>query len=131
MPEAVPENLGTRAATGMVFMAGTTVFSRVTSVLTQLVLAWILAPKDFGRIGLVYTITSFASQLTNPGVDDVLLQKQRHIRRWITPAFWMSFTCGIVGAAIMAIAGVVVVSTARRHGNLAYGDRNIMWMVLI
>src|SRR5436190_2090860 len=120
MSETVPENLGSRAATGMVFMAGTTVFSRVTSFLTQLVLAWLLAPEHFGQIGLVYTITSFASQLTNPGIDDVLLQKQRRIRRWITPAFWMSLTCGFAGAAVMMLAGVVVVTLARRPGNVAY-----------
>lgn len=124
-------NLSARAASGMVWLAGQTVFSRIISFATNMVLAWILAPEHFGQIGLVYTITSFATQLINPGIDDVLLQKQRHLRRWVTPAFWMSVSFGLIGAVVMVLAGVVVVAIARAFGNAAYGNSHLVWMIVI
>jgi PST family polysaccharide transporter len=124
-------NLTARATSGAVWLASQTVVSRVTSLLSQLVLAWLLAPEDFGQIALVYTITSFATQITNPGIDDVLLQKQKHLRRWITPACWMSLMCGVLGMVFMILGGVLVVSIARHHGNAAYGNINLLWMIVI
>jgi PST family polysaccharide transporter len=124
-------NLTARATSGAVWLASQTVISRFTSLLSQLILAWLLAPEDFGRIALVYTITSFAAQITNPGIDDVLLQKQKHLRRWITPAFWMSLVCGVGGLFFMMLGGALVVAVARHLGNAAYGNVNILWMIVI
>jgi PST family polysaccharide transporter len=125
------DNLGARTATGMVWMTSQTVISRATSLLAQLALAWLLAPEHFGRIGLVYTIVGFAAQLTNPGIDDVLIQKQKRVHRWVTPAFWLSLTCGTLGATVMVLAATVVVHVARHYHNEAYGSWQLLWMVVI
>lgn len=124
-------SLSQRAASSVIWMASQTVFTRLTSFLTQLVLAWLLAPEDFGQISLAYTITMFATLLTNPGVDDVLLQKHRHMRRWMTAAFWLSLCCGLAGMAVMATSAVAVRFLAERWGNAAYGNPTVMWMILI
>jgi PST family polysaccharide transporter len=114
-----------------VWLASQTIISRFTSLLSQLALAWLLDPKDFGQIGLVYTITAFATQLTNPGVDDVMLQKQNRMERWMTAAFWMSIACALAGALAMSASGALVVWIARHFGNEAYGNVNIIWMIMI
>jgi O-antigen/teichoic acid export membrane protein len=131
MAAPTTENLGARTLTGALWLASQTVFSRFIGLLSQLALGWLLDPKDFGQIGLVYTITSFAAQLTDPGVDDVLLQKQKRLRRWMTAAFWMSLTCGIAGAIAMSLIGAAVVWVARHLGNAAFGNPSIIWMILI
>ena len=131
MTEATP-SLGSRAASGMVWLASQTVAVRVVTIIAQWILAnFLLGPGEFGQIGLVYTITVLATQLTNPGVDDVLLQHQNRIRRWITPAFWISLSCALAGAIVMALAGGVVVLIAQSRGNLAYGNPDVFFMTLI
>ena len=66
--------------------------ARACSVFSQLVLAALLQPADFGLIGLTYTVTSIAAALTNVGLDDVVLQRERALRLWIGPAFWISLS---------------------------------------
>jgi PST family polysaccharide transporter len=79
--------------------------SRLTSILGQLALAWLLVPSDFGTIGLVYTLTTIMSSVANVGVDTVLLQRQRTLRLWMAPAFWTSLGLGALAmVATLAIA---------------------------
>lgn len=125
------QSLSNRVATGAMWMAGQTVASRGILFLSQLLLGWILARKDFGQIALVYTITSIATLISNPGVEEVLTQRQRHLRRWATPAFWLSLACSFVGMTVMITAAAAVVLVARRFENEAYGNPQIFWMVLI
>ena len=62
--------------------------SRVFVIGTQFLLMWLLLPEHFGAFALVQSVTMFANHLTNPGIDDVLLQKDKHIHRWTSAAFW-------------------------------------------
>jgi O-antigen/teichoic acid export membrane protein len=126
-----PENLANRTATGMVWLASQTVFARILSLLSQLVLAWLLMPEHFGLWGLVITITGFGTLLNNPGIDDVLLQKQKHLKRWITPAFWLSLACSVGGSILMALIGTIIVLLAHHRGNSSYGNFTVLWMILI
>lgn len=125
------ENLGQRTATGMLWIAGQTVVSRATSFITQLLLAWLLAREDFGSIALVTTITGFARQISTPGVDDVLLQKQKRLPRWVNAAFWLALACSLGGALLMVLLGAVTGMVARQYGNAAYGDPKLLRMILI
>lgn len=126
-----PTNLGARTASGTVWMASQTIITRFTSLFTQLLLAKLLLPEQFGQIGLVYTISAFAIQLTNPGVDDVLLQKQKHLYRWTTAAFWMGLACSLAGAVLMVLSAIIVVNVAKAFENEAYGDPILVRLVAI
>ncbi|WP_428936772.1 oligosaccharide flippase family protein [Fontivita pretiosa] len=125
------QNIGSRAARGMVWLSAQTIVTRITSFATQLALAWLLAPGDFGQVSLVYTITAFAALLNNPGVDEVLLQKQTRLRRWATAAFWLNVMLGLAGGALVALSGLAVHQVALRYGNAAYANPNVLWMTLI
>jgi len=131
VPSSAAQNIGSRAARGMVWLTAQTVVTRITSFATQLALAWLLAPGDFGQVSLVYTVTAIAVLLNNPGVDEVLLQKQRYLRRWTTAAFWLNVVLGLAGGGVMALSGVLVHEVAIRSGNAAYANPNVLWMILI
>jgi len=77
--------------------------ARISSVFSQLVLAALLQPADFGIISLTYTVTSIAAVLTNVGLDDVILQRERAFRLWLGPAFWISLSLG-VAAGLLVVA---------------------------
>jgi PST family polysaccharide transporter len=81
--------------------------ARLSSVFSQLVLAALLRPADFGVISLTYTVTSIAAALTSVGLDDVVLQRERALRLWLGPAFWISLGLGVAaGLLVVAVSPV-------------------------
>jgi PST family polysaccharide transporter len=123
--------LAGRVASGTVWMGGVTAASRLIGLASQFALMWLLQPDHFGTLGLVFTITMFATHLTYPGTDDVLLQKGKHFGRWASAGFWMSIACGIGGGVAMILLGLIVVNIAKAVGNPAYGSDTIINMILI
>ncbi len=92
-----------RTALGIFWFILQNLSSRATAFLSQIVLAWLLSPADFGLIGLTYVVTNIVSQLVNFGVDDVLVQRQRHVRFWAGSALWVGLALGLLGAAIVLL----------------------------
>ena len=78
--------------------------TRIISFGSQIVLARLLAPNDFGNIGLALTVTTLASVVANFGVDDVLLQRQKTFRFWASSAFAASLALGLF--SFLAVAAV-------------------------
>ena len=94
-----------QAAAGVVWLALQSVAGRVAILLSQIALARLLLPADFGTVALASTITTIAGVLVGFGVDDVLLQRQKNLRLWEGPAFWINMGFALIGAVlVMAIA---------------------------
>ena len=89
-------------------MLAQNVVSRVSSLLSQLVLAALLQPSDFGVISLTYMVTSIASTLMNIGIDDVLLQRQRTMNLWTGPAFWITLSLAMAAGGLVILASPIV-----------------------
>ncbi|MBW4022513.1 MAG: oligosaccharide flippase family protein [Proteobacteria bacterium] len=104
--KATPEKggLGRAATSGVTWLIAQSLSARFFGFFSQLFLAALLLPADFGVIGLANTVTSVAQVLVGFGVDDVLLQRQRAMRFWSASAFWISFALGTTGMIAMIIA---------------------------
>lgn len=100
-------SLGQVTAMGAVWLILQNAGGRAIGFLAQIAIAAILSPKDFGAIGLAYTVSTFGAVLVNFGVESVLLQRQNTIRFWLVPAFWYSFGLGSLGFLVVVIAGPV------------------------
>ncbi len=105
--DATSGTLGRRALHGLVLMLAQNVVSRASTLLSQLVLAALLLPADFGVISLTYTVTVVASTLMNVGIDEVLLQRQSAMRLWIGPAFWITLSLALVAGLMVALVAPV------------------------
>ena len=97
--------MGARTALGILWFILQNLSSRATAFLSQIVLAWILSPADFGLIGLTYVVTNVAATLVNFGIDDVLTQRQHRVQFWTGSALWVGLGLGMAGAV-----GVVAIS---------------------
>lgn len=95
------DSLGTRSVIGFLWMFGQTVGARLLTALGQIVLARLLSPDDFGRVGMAHTIGAVGVLFVAPGLEELLVQRSSAFRRWANPAFWMSLTLGAVGALLM------------------------------
>ncbi len=105
--ERRPADLSHATATGMLWLLMQTLGGRVIGFLSQLVVAEILDPRDFGVLGLTFTVTALGAMLVSFGIDFVLLQRHASIRLWIVPAVWSTVALGLLGAVLVAIAGPV------------------------
>ncbi len=86
-------------------MLAQNVASRGIGLVSQLALAALLQPADFGIVGLTYTVTSVATALTNVGIDDVVLQRRNALRLWAGSTFWISFGLALVaGVLVLAVS---------------------------
>lgn len=90
------------------------VVSRASQFVSQIALAWLLLPDDFGLIGLAYSVMAFIWFLQQAGIGYVLIQRQKRFDRWSSPATWMTFVTGIVAAMVTLTAAPFA---ARFYGN--------------
>lgn len=93
--------VGKAATSGFLWLAFQSLAARGIGFFSQLILARLLMPEDFGLIGLALTVTSIADALISFGIDEVLLQREKGILHWETPAFWLSFGISLIGMAGM------------------------------
>ena len=100
-------SLGRRVLLGLVMMLAQNAVARVTSLLSQLVLAALLLPADFGLIGLTYTVTTIVSTLTSIGVEDVILQRKRTLYAWSGAAFWINLGMSTIGGVLVILLAPV------------------------
>ncbi len=116
-------SLGRGALHGLVMMLGQNVVTRLCSLGSQLVLAALLDPADFGLIGLTYTVTTLVSTLTSMGVEDVILQRKRTLYIWSGAAFWINLGLSTLG-------GLLVVALAPFAG-LAYHTPHLFGLLAV
>ena len=100
-------SLGRTAARGAAWLMIQSAGGRALAFFSQLALAAVLAPADFGLIGLAYTVSTFGSIVANSGVEGVVVQRHKTMRFWLVPAFWYSLGLGCLGLLIVLVLGPV------------------------
>ncbi|MEX0641081.1 MAG: oligosaccharide flippase family protein [Pirellulales bacterium] len=105
---ARPRGTGALVAAGTFWLLAQTLGSKAVTLVGQLVLAWLLAPEDFGQIGLAYTVTAFVALLINPGIDVILVRRGRRFHLWSTSAFYFSLVAGLLGCVAILVAAPLV-----------------------
>ena len=105
-----PQRMGALVAAGAIWTVLQTIGTKAILFVGQMVLAWLLAPNDFGKIGLAYTVTAFVALLINPGIDVILVRRGRRFHLWSTPAFYF----GLLTAGLGCIAILIAAPLAAR-----------------
>jgi len=82
-------------------MLAVALFAKGLGFIGQIVTAWYLSEHDFKLLGLTYAFTALPNLIRDAGLTTILVRRQRHLRRWVSPVFWMSITAGLVSAAVM------------------------------
>ena len=86
---------------GVLWVVLQSIVSRGVGIIQQLALAWLLAKRNFGLIGLAYTVMPFVNLMGNPGIDSVLVQRHRRFHLWSTAGFWLGIVTGFVAMLLM------------------------------
>ncbi|WP_343688216.1 oligosaccharide flippase family protein [Chitinophaga sp.] len=112
---------GTHVFNSITWMLMQTGATKLTSILGQIVLAWLLEPAQFGLISLVYTVTSIGLIIQQFGLNDVLIRRQKAFNNWLPLSFGISWVFGFVSCIFLLILGYT--------GSILYKDHNIFILV--
>lgn len=125
-PQRQPEKaeaLGRRTTTGMLWLTAQTVGTKVLTLGQQIILSYLLVPEDFGLFGLAMTVLAICNFVVRSGLREILIQRHRHFRRWVTPVFWMGITLAAGSGLLMALAAPIA--------SIVYDVRNLVPLILL
>ena len=102
--------LGDKTASGFFYVIAQFGGTKILAFLGQLVLSWLLKGKDYGYIGLSFTVVATGTLISAVGLHDVLVQRWRDYDHWATPVFWLSVTLGLASTLLTCAAAPLAAS---------------------
>ena len=95
-------SIGQRAVAGATWTLLFALGNKGITLCGQLILAYLLAPADFGVVALALSLASAASLLGESGIRQLLVTRQTRFEQDASEAFWLSLAIHAVGAAVVA-----------------------------
>ncbi|MEM9752946.1 MAG: oligosaccharide flippase family protein [Planctomycetota bacterium] len=102
------DSLYQRAGRSVVWTLSSTVVNRSSQFVSNLVLAWLLSPDDFGLISLCYASASMVLMLRHSGIGSVLIQQKEKIDAMAGSAASSALAAGTVTAGLLVGLGVLM-----------------------
>jgi O-antigen/teichoic acid export membrane protein len=116
-------SIGQTTARGLAWLLAQTVGMKLATAGGQVVLAWLLQPRDFGLIGLAYTVIAFAGLVQQLGLQDILVQRHAEFRRWANATVWLALAGGCLAGVLSAAAAPFAAA--------AYQEPRLLGLILV
>lgn len=101
-------HLKSKSIRGGAFMLLATIANLVLTLASTSVLARILAPADFGLLGMVFALTVIAEQFKDIGLGRATVQKRILTHSEVSNLFWLNFAFGVgICITISLLSGVI------------------------
>jgi O-antigen/teichoic acid export membrane protein len=97
-------SLGGQAARGLVWTSARALFTRALSLVSFVILARLLEPRDYGLVALATVLSGFVPLLAASGMAPALVQRPTVDKTDLDTAFWMSFGLSACLAVALAVA---------------------------
>ncbi|HLW53549.1 MAG TPA: lipopolysaccharide biosynthesis protein [Candidatus Angelobacter sp.] len=102
------ENIGKHAVLGGVVTGGAQAAKFVLNLISAVVLARLLGPKDFGLVGMVLAVTTLLGLLKDLGLSTATVQREIITEDQVSNLFWINVTLsGVIATLSLALAPVV------------------------
>lgn len=106
------QSLTHRTAAGLAWLLAQAIGSKVIGFGSQLILAGILIPEQFGVYTFALSLATIINVLQHSGVGEILVHRQRRVDLWVNPAMWLSTAMGL-GATLLILAAVPIAAHIR------------------
>ena len=108
---APEEHLGTRAASGVLWLAAQKWVVRVSGFATLVVLTHRVSPREFGVVAAAMTVIPIVYLLSDLGFSTYLLQTDDVDQQSLSTAFWASVAAGaVLSVGLAAIAPLLALA---------------------
>ena len=101
-----------------------TLVTKIISIVTQLILAAILLPEDFGKFGIVTSITSITFLIQGFGLAEVLINRQKSYSLIYNLAKSFALSSAVCAFVITNLTSVIV-------GIYVFNDFEIIFLIMI
>jgi PST family polysaccharide transporter len=102
------------AARGVAWTGGGQILRQIIQIAGQLVLARMLAPQDFGLLGMAMFFIGIGQLIADFGVGSAIVQSQTRDSLTLSSCFWVNMALVAVLAAVMAVAAPLIGSFYQR-----------------
>ena len=107
--DPVPDAIGRRTARGAVITTLAQAAAFVMRMGSMIVLARLVAPRDFGLVGMVTAFTGFLGLLRDGGLSMAAVQRSTVTRDQTSTLFWINLGVGALLATLCGLAAPVLV----------------------
>ncbi len=87
---------------------GVQLLRQASQFIITAILARLLAPEDFGLVGMATVFTGFVSMLNEAGVSGAIIQKQDITDDHLSSVFWINIAVGIFCAAVFCLGAPLI-----------------------
>lgn len=108
---------------GFLWTSFQTIGSKVISLVTQLILAWLLLPEDFGTVVIATSLTSIVFLIQALGLSDVLVSRGHMYFKILDLAKSLAFVTSVICFVLTIITAFL--------GGAIYDDVTITYLILI
>lgn len=99
---------GKKTLIGIMWMLFSTGIGKFATLITQVVLGWLLTKEDFGLYALALSVSSSVSLLRNGGTNQILIQKGTEFNELAPSIFKFSLIFNLTACIILLILSPVV-----------------------
>lgn len=122
-PAAVPRDLTRRTARSALIVVGGTAAKLLLRAASMVILARLLAPKDFGLVAMVTVLTGCLGLLRDVGLSLATVQRALITHEQVSTLFWINVLVGVVLAGIAAAMAPVMAAF--------YGEPRLYWITMV
>lgn len=101
-------NLGAKAARGVLWTGGGQILRQLVQITGQLVLARLLAPDDFGLLGMALVFVGIGQLLADFGIGAAIVQSRELGPKVLSTCFWINLGIGVALTLLMLAAAPVI-----------------------
>lgn len=101
---AAEENIDGKIVQGSVWLFGLKIATRAAAFLSSLILARLLAPSDFGTLGIALLAMSLLQRFSQTGFDAALVQRKGNIGEFLDSAWTISVVRGLILSTMLYLS---------------------------
>ena len=120
-------NLGTHSARGLAYLFAGASATKAIVFLSQILVLYLVDPKDIGVVTLAGTITAFILLIGQSGVIDVLIHR-RAFKQWAIPGFWLALTLGLLSCLLIGISAPIAARIFTRDPEF---QKQLFWLLVL
>lgn len=101
-------SLKQQTLSGIEWSAGSKIAKGILQFIIAVILIRLLAPKDFGLVGMIMVFTGFAGLFSELGLGAALIQKKEIEEHHLSSIFWLNIATGIILTAVVGVIAPVI-----------------------
>lgn len=102
------KSLKERTISGVKWTGASALFTKIISLVKIPILARLLAPSDFGLLGMLQTVLMFSNPLADMGLGSAVIQKKNINHVQLSTLYWLNLAIGLVTFFGLLLAGPLV-----------------------